>query len=168
MYKEIDYAEYSRELLKQLEDGAFLTIKQNERVNTMTIGWGTLGFIWNRPVFTVLVRYSRYTYDLINKAEDFTVSFPLKGQLKKELITCGTKSGRDMDKIKECGLILKDGIKVNSPIIDNCDLHLECKIIYKQPMDEKQLAPHIKERCYPKDDYHVLYYGEIIKAYIKE
>jgi len=168
MYKEIDFKDYSKEMLEQLPKGAFLTVKHDGMVNTMTIGWGSPGHIWHMPVFIVMVRYSRYTYQLINNAEDFTVSFPLKGQLKEALNICGTKSGRDIDKIKECDLKLKEGEAVNSPVIDDCDLHVECKIVYKQGMDEKLLSREIKDKLYPTGDFHVFYYGEIVKAYIKE
>ncbi len=167
MYKEINFTENSKELLDQLQKGAFLTVKSGDQVNTMTIAWGSLGFMWHKPVFTAMVRYSRYTYDLIEKAEDFTVSFPLNGQLKKELGICGTKSGKDMDKFKECNLTLKEGEAVKSPVIDECDLHIECKIVYKQPMDENAICQEIKDKAYENGNYHVLYYGEIVKAYVK-
>lgn len=167
MYREINFTELSKELLGQLQKGAFLTVKAGDKVNTMTIGWGSLGFMWQKPVFTAMVRYSRYTYDLIEKAEDFTVSFPLKGQLKEELGICGTKSGRDMDKFKQCNLTLKEGEVVNSPVIDECDLHIECKIVYKQAMDENAISDEIKDKAYGNGNYHVMYYGEIVKAYVK-
>lgn len=168
MFKNIKYNELSKEMLTQLQKGAFLTVKSGDKLNTMTIGWGSLGYIWNKPVFMVMVRYSRHTFDLIDKAEDFTVSYPLNGQLKDALAFCGTKSGRDMDKIKECNLKLKNGNKVVTPIIEDCDLFLECKIAYKQHMDEKLLSKDIKDRSYSMGDYHVLYYGEIVDAYIRE
>jgi len=168
MYREINFTELSKELLDQLQKGAFLTVKAGEKVNTMTIAWGSLGFMWNKPIFTSMVRYSRYTYELIEKAEDFTVSFPLNGQLKQELGMCGTKSGRDVDKFKECNLTLKEGEAVKAPVIDECDLHIECKIVYKQPMDENATCEEIKDKAYSSGNYHVLYYGEILKAYIKE
>lgn len=168
MFKSIKYTELSKDMLEQLQKGAFLTVKEGERVNTMTIAWGSVGFMWNKPVFTAMVRYSRHTFDLIDKAQDFTVSFPLKGQLKNALAFCGSKSGRDVDKFKECSLKLTPGKKVSTPIIEDCDLHIECKIVYKQPMDEKQLIKEIKDRQYPKGDYHVLYFGEIVDVYVRE
>jgi flavin reductase (DIM6/NTAB) family NADH-FMN oxidoreductase RutF len=104
MYRKIEFSSSSKDLLQQLQKGAFLTVKLEDKVNTMTIAWGSLGFMWNKPVFIAMVRYSRYTYELIDKAEDFTISLPLQGQLKKALGLCGSKSGRDIDKIKEFGL----------------------------------------------------------------
>lgn len=168
MYKEIKFTDLSKELLEQLQKGAFLTVENGDRVNTMTIAWGSLGYIWNKPTFTALVRFSRHTHELISDAEDYTVSFPLNGQLKKELGLCGTKSGRDIDKFKEYSLTLKEGESVKSPVIDECDLHLECKILYKHVMDEKNLSEEIKEKCYPNGDYHVMYFGEILKVLVKE
>lgn len=144
MYKEVDCFEYSKEIIKQIEKGAFLTVRHNDCINTMTIGWGSIGSIWHKPVFTALVRCSRHTFDLIEKSHEFTVSFPLKGQLKEELIICGTRSGRDIDKIKELKLEIKDGLAVLAPIIDSCDLHLECKVIYKQKMDSELLIKVLK------------------------
>jgi flavin reductase (DIM6/NTAB) family NADH-FMN oxidoreductase RutF len=168
MYKDINFTDLSKELLEQLAKGAFLTVKSEGKVNTMTIAWGSLGFMWYKPVFTAMVRYSRHTYDLIEKSEDFTVSFPLKGQLKKELGLCGTKSGREIDKIKEYGLTLRDGETIGTPVIDDCDLHLECKIVFKQPMDDSFINEEVRNKAYPQGDYHVLYYGEIKKIYVKE
>jgi len=163
----MDFTEISQEALEQLQKGAFLTVSNQGITNTMTIGWGSLGYIWKKPVFMVLVRYSRYTHNLIDKADEFTVSIPLKGQLNQALNICGTKSGRDMDKFKECGLKTEKGRMVDTPIISECDIHIECKIVYKQGMEQNNLADSLKKSCYPKGDYHVLYYGEIVKAYRK-
>lgn len=168
MFKEIKITEMSNEMLKELIQGAFLTVKDGEKVNTMTIGWGAIGYMWNKPVFIAMVRYSRYTYELMEKSKDFTVSFPLNSTLKKELGICGSKSGRDVDKIKEAGLSLRNGEAVEAPIIENCDLHIECKVVYKQAMDKTFLSEEIINKSYPKDDYHVMYYGEIVTSYIKE
>lgn len=168
MYREISHVELSTELLGQLQKGAFLTVKSGEKVNTMTISCGSIGFLWMKPMFTVMVRYSRYTHELIENAESFTVSFPLNGQLKNELSVCGTKSGRDINKMEECNFSLKNGSLKDTMIIDECDLHLECKIVCRQPVNENMPSEEIKSNIYSNKDYHVLYHGEIIKAYVKQ
>lgn len=147
--------------------GAFLTVKSGEKINTMTISWGNVGYEWNRPIFTVLVRKSRYTHELIENSEDFTVSIPLSNNLKKALAVCGSKSGRDIDKFKECNLTLDKSQSVDTPIIGECELHYECKIVYKQEMNPQLLSKHIVESSYADGDYHTLYYGEIVATYIK-
>jgi len=163
--REVTFQELSQDFLTQLVKGAFLTVKQDDFVNTMTIGWGNVGFIWNKPVMMVPVRYSRHTYKMIDTVDTFTVSVPVNKDLKEALAFCGTKSGRDFDKIKECNLTLSPGQLVDTPIISDCDLQVECRIVYKQAMEPGTLSSDIKEMKYPNGDYHVMYYGEIVKAY---
>ncbi|MEG6615081.1 flavin reductase family protein [Peptococcaceae bacterium 1198_IL3148] len=168
MTKDVAYNEYLKELLAQLPKGAFLTTKHQDQLNTMTIGWGTVGFNWGKPVFAVLVRYSRHTYQLIDKAKEFTVSIPIKRDLKKELAFCGTKSGRDVDKFKECNLTAEPAKVVNTPVIGQCDLIYECKVVYQQAMEPALIDEKIHQHSYAKGDYHVIYYGEIVASYVKE
>lgn len=164
--KEVNYKEVSNKIQEQLaKNGAFLTVKdKNGNLNTMTISWGNIGRMWEKPIFTVMVRYSRHTYKLIENSDNFTVSFPTKGQLVKELAFCGSKSARDVDKFKELNLSVTESKKVSSPIISDCDLHLECKIIYKQAMDSSGMGEFVKEIYGEENDLHVLYYGEIVSC----
>lgn len=148
--------------------GAFLTVKDGSRLNTMTISWGNVGFEWNKPIFTVLVRKSRYTHELIEKAGEFTISIPFDEELKESLAFCGTRSGRDVNKFEKSNLKLEDGKEVHTPVISNCGLIYECKIVYKQDMDLSRLSEEIKKASYPDDDYHTIYYGEIVASYINK
>lgn len=160
---------YNKDLdivLDQIKKGAFLTVKSGDDVNTMTIGWATFGIIWNKPILMVMVRKSRHTFDIIEKGDSFTVSVPVNLNLKKALAYCGTYSGRDVDKFKEMSLTLKKAKSVESPIIKECNYQYECKILFSQGMDENSLDLEIKKKNYPIDDYHTLYFGEIIESYI--
>jgi len=163
--REVSFQDLSKDFLSQLVKGAFLTVKADEKVNTMTIGWGNVGYIWNKPIMMVPVRYSRHTYSMIDGSDTFTVSVPVEKDMKKELAFCGTKSGREMDKIQACGLSLSPGQLVKTPIISDCELHIECKIVYKQAMEPGTLDQGIRDLKYKNGDYHVMYYGEIVKAY---
>lgn len=149
------------------KQGAFLTVKSGDKTNTMTISWGNIGFEWNKPIFTVLVRQSRYTYELIENSKEFTVSIPLNNNLKKPLAFYGSKSGRDINKYEQCPLTLEAGKSVSTPVIGDCELHYECKIVYKQEMNPNLLTEEIKKSSYKNDDYHTLYYGEIVNCYKK-
>jgi flavin reductase (DIM6/NTAB) family NADH-FMN oxidoreductase RutF len=148
--------------------GAFLTTKVGDKTNTMTISWGSIGFIWGKPMFTALVRKSRHTHELIEKAGEFTVSIPLDENMKSALAICGTKSGRDIDKIKECNLELQEGKKVSTPVIKGCGVHYECKVIFKQEMCPDLLDESIDNSMYGSKDYHTVYYGEILNYYQDE
>ncbi len=168
MKRDISFYQYSDKMLDQLRKGAFLTVKSGDKINTMTIGWGNIGFVWNKPIFTVEVRYSRHTYDLIENSTEFTVSIPLEKDLKEALRICGTESGRDIDKFVKCNLTPEKGKVISTPIVGECELHYECKIVYIQAMEPGTLSEDIKEKYYPNNNYHVLYYGEIVASYIKE
>lgn len=147
--------------------GAFLTVKNQDKVNTMTISWGSIGFMWNKPIFIAMVRKSRYTYELIENAASFTISIPYKSEMKSALTICGTKSGRDLDKFAEAKISFSPSTKVDSPIIENCNMYYECKIVYKHPMDNQNPSPEINKTIYSDNDYHTLYYGEIVACYEK-
>jgi flavin reductase (DIM6/NTAB) family NADH-FMN oxidoreductase RutF len=149
------------------KQGAFLTVKGQDKENTMTISWGSIGFMWQRPVFIAMVRKSRYTFELIEKADSFTVSIPSGSEMKNALITCGTKTGRDINKQEAAGIKFMPAQTVDSPIVEGCNMYYECKIVYKQPMDKALLFPDIQNSMYSDDDYHTLYYGEIVACYEK-
>lgn len=104
-----NYLEDAKAAMENLKKGAFLTVKSGDKINTMTIGWGFIGFAWSKNLFMVMVRKSRYTHELLENTNEFTVSIPLDNDFKKQLGVCGTKSGRDIDKFKETGLQLKPG-----------------------------------------------------------
>jgi len=157
-------------LNKQLQKGTFLTVKSNDKVNTMVIGWATVGKVWGKDIMTVMVRFSRNTYDLIKNANSFTVSVPKYDTMKQELAFMGTKSGRDYDKYKETGLTLANAKSVESPIINEAELHYECKIVYKQAMDPTGIVDYegIEKKFYEgNNDYHMIFYGEILETYDK-
>ena len=162
--KSMDIAKEAMDIIKK---GAFLTVKTGEEMNTMTIGWATIGHIWRKDVLMVAVRESRHTFGLIEKADDFTVSVPTSDN-KKEILFCGTKSGRDFDKFKECDLKIVNSKHVESPIIDIPGYHFECKIVYKTAMDPKFLDSTYDDNLYSDKDYHTLYFGEIEACYKTE
>lgn len=162
--KDRSYLENLDSIMESLTKGAFLTVKSDDSINTMTIGWATIGFVWRKEVFMVAVRDSRHTFNLIEKSNDFTVTIPTDESSKDAVMFCGTKSGRDYDKFIECGLQTRKAVTVDSPIIDIPGIHYECKIIYKSAMDNTNLDEQL-EKLYPAKDYHTLYFGEILACY---
>ena len=164
--KEVDYLSVAEDAMNKIKKGAFLTVKAGERLNTMTIGWATVGVCWRKPIFMVAVRDTRHTFTIIEDGADFTVSIPA-ADMQKEIMYCGTKSGRDVDKFAECSLAVADGHTVSSPIIDVPGLHFECRIVYKSAMDPAHLIPDL-EPLYKHKDYHTLYFGEITACYQTE
>lgn len=164
---DMPYNDLSPQVLEQLAKGVFLTVGDAYKANVMTIGWGNIGFIWGRPIFMVLVRYSRYTYKLLEERKEFSVSVPLSRDMKKELTFCGTNSGRDYDKFKECSLTPASPKVLSTPVVGECDRFYECSVVCRQAIEPGSLDQGIKDAFYPVQDYHVLYYGEIKASYQK-
>jgi len=159
----LDYRSVAEQALKQIEEGAFLTVQTGDAVNVMTIGWASIGFIWGRPILTVLVRASRHTFGIIERAPEFTVSVPL-ADMKKDLEICGTQSGRNIDKLEKCGLEISPGVKVTTPVLNVPGIHFECRKVYASAMDPARLIDAYKH-LYPDKDYHTIYFGEIVYCY---
>ncbi len=176
MKKEIEVFDYANVILQQLKNGVLLTTKADDKVNSMTISWGTLGIEWTKPIFTVFVRENRFTKQQLDKNGEFTINIPVGEYDKKILGVCGTKSGHNLDKVKELGLTLVDSEEISVPAIKEFALTLECKVVYTQKQEESLVTPENRAKYYPQDvessfhgankDYHTAYYGEIVKAYI--
>lgn len=171
MKEKVDLWEYAGHILEQTGKGVLLTTKAQGKVNTMTIGWGTLGIEWGKPIYTVFVRQSRHTKAMLDQNGEFTVNVPLEAVNKDILSICGTKSGRDMDKIAQLGLTLEDPETISVPGIKELPLTLECKVIYKQDQVLDAIEEGCRNRYYaqgtPNDgDYHTAYYGLVTAAYI--
>jgi len=162
--KEMDYLSVAGEAMRKIRKGAFLTVRAADALNTMTIGWAMFGVIWQKPVLMVAVRKTRHTFGLMEKASDFTVSVP-SGDMSRETAFCGTQSGRDVDKFKMCGLKTSSGLHVASPVIHAPGIHIECKKIYQSALNPADLDPGLDQAIYPKQDYHTLYFGEILACY---
>ena len=159
----------SEKALAQLDKGAFLVCNTAGGVNVMTIGWGSVGIMWSKPVVTVPVRFSRMTHDLMEEGSAFTVCFPKKGTMQKELNYCGTKSGRDFDKIEETGMLLEKAKAVNVPTIKDCEVILECRTLAKIDLSESAFIDEsIVPWTYSNGDFHTLYLGEIVEAYERQ
>ncbi|MBN1309430.1 MAG: flavin reductase family protein [Chitinispirillaceae bacterium] len=151
------------EVMERIRTGAFLTVQAGDRINVMTIGWAGFGFLWGRQVASIMVRKTRFTFGLIEKSSEFTVSVP-QTDMSAALNFCGSRSGKRVDKFKACGLELFPGSKVKTPVIKLPGVHFECAIVYKSPVDPKHLVESYAH-LYPEKDYHTIYYGEIKKSY---
>ena len=171
MKRFVNAFDYAGHICKAMSPGVLLTAKMGDKVNPMTIGWGSIGVEWGKPLFTAYVRPCRYTHEIIEATGEFTVNIPT-GNVKNILGFCGTKSGRDTDKIAELGLTLEEPANISVPGIKELPLTLECKVVYKQDQVLDQLQDDLRDRYYPDrndtGDYHTAYYAEIVSAYLIE
>ena len=116
MKQEINVFEYAKEITGAIQKGILITTKA-DKVNSMTISWGSLGIEWGLPIFTTYVRTGRFTSEQLLKNPEFTVNIPFGDFNKKILGVCGSKSGRDIDKVKELNLTLIEANKISVPAL---------------------------------------------------
>lgn len=143
-----------------------VTAGDEKKHNIMTASWGGVGVMWGKNVVSVYIRPQRYTKEFVDANEYFTLSF-YKEEYRKALSICGSKSGRDCDKVGEAGLtpFYVDG----TTAFEQADMVLVCKKQYHQPMKAEHFD--VKEndtRWYPEKDYHTMYMAEIVKVLVKE
>ena len=181
MKREIEVFDYAREILRALPTGILVVTQAEECVNAMTIGWGTLGIEWSTKIFTIYIREGRFTRELLDRSGEFVVSVPYgeehAAKAKKAIGICGSRSGRDNDKIAQAGLTIVDADIVQPPALKELPLTLECRVIFQQEQPLNLIHSRFK-KFYPQDvdgshcgsnrDPHVAYYGEILKSYIIE
>lgn len=160
------FGEFTVETLQKLKDPGLLLVgaKKNGKRNVMTIGWGFVGVMWRLKVFVVLVRPSRFTHEFVEDGGEFTVNVPDEG-MEIAVAHCGEVSGREHNKFKESKLHLVKGKKVKVPVIKECKIHYECRVIHKLKLNPRLVPEKVKKRFYPKNDFHTVYFGEILAAY---
>lgn len=138
-----------------------------DKFNTMTASWGCLGWLWNRPVAVVFIRPERYTYAFVEENERLTLSF-FGDDCRKALQVCGSKSGRDCDKVAEAGLhpVCLDGGVVG---FSEARLTLVCRKLFRSEMrPESFLDPEILSSWYhdrPGGGLHTIFIAEIEEVY---
>ena len=175
MKEPIQLQDYAETIFTALRRGILLNTN-GDKFNSMVIGWGGLGRTWNVDTFTVLVREGRYTKGQLDLTGEFTVSVPLDGPDPEIAKICGSRSGRDIDKVTAAGLVLEPPEANHTPGVKQYPLTLECRTLYAQKQEISLLPEDIQRVMYPQDvdgthpmanrDAHTLYIGEILRAYM--
>jgi flavin reductase (DIM6/NTAB) family NADH-FMN oxidoreductase RutF len=163
-----DLKDLKPEIFRVFEtQNALLTAGDKTGCNPMTIGWCQLGRLWSVPVCSVYVRPERYTYEWMESRDYFTVSVLPQQHKKTTMRLCGTQSGRDVDKVRACGLTVRYGAG-DAPFFEEAELVLVCKKLYVQDLDPAcvldgaVIAPFYGE----KGGWHRVYTGHIVEAYV--
>ena len=159
----------------QIKDNVFKLIEQDwmlvtagkpESFNTMTASWGGFGSLWSRLVCFAFIRPQRYTHRFMENADFFTLSF-FEEQYRDVLTLCGTKSGRNVDKVAKTGLtpVFNDH---NAVYFLEARIVLLCRKIYAQDIAGAHFIDiSVEQEIYPAKDYHRMYVGEIVHCFVK-
>lgn len=166
MKKEINIRNLKENFVKMIsDDWALLTAGKSDNFNTMTVSWGGIGELWNKDVCFVFVRPQRHTFEFIEKNDFFTLSF-FGGEYKKELGICGSKSGRDIDKIKETGFTPVDFDTTVG--FEQAKVNIILKKLAYQDISPDGFLDETIMKNYANNDFHRVYVGEIIKVVVEE
>lgn len=165
MFKQISPEQFDKNVFEAIGKQKMLITakKQDGSFNTMTASWGGMGVLWNKNVFVCFIRPQRYTNEFAEQSEEITLSF-LSEENKDAYKICGSKSGRECDKIAEAGLTtVYDGSFV---YFEQAEAVLCGKKIYVDTLKKSGFIGINPDQFY-KDDYHFVYVCEINKILVK-
>ena len=167
-FKNINPEQINENFIKNIgSEWMLITAGNKDKYNMMTASWGFAGVMWNFPTAIAAVRPQRYTKEFIDSEMYYTLSF--YGDNKKIHGVCGKESGRDVNKTEKTGLTPLFDNDTGAPYFDEARLVLVCEKVYEQPLSPDGFYDDlIEDSVYPQNDYHIMYYGKIVKALIKE
>ena len=141
-------------------------LKKDGSVNTMTASWGGFGIMWNKPVCLCAIRPQRYTNEFVKENDRLTLTF-LKDGNREALKLCGTKSGRDTDKITDAGL--RTVIDGDVAYFEQSKLVIVGRKIYVSALKADCFTDkELLTKNYPKNDLHDIYVCEIERVLVSE
>ncbi|NCE63449.1 flavin reductase family protein [Pseudoflavonifractor sp. 524-17] len=164
MFQAMDPKALDQNVFSMLADQWMLiTAGTPEHCNTMTASWGGLGVLWNKNVAMCVVRPQRHTLTFLEAGDTYTLAFFGEEQ-RKNLTRCGKVSGREVDKVKECGFTVA-AARNGAPYFEEAQLVLVCRKLYWQDLEGSHfLDKEIDKACYPERDYHRMFIGEIVEV----
>lgn len=134
--------------------------------NIMTASWGMLGKLWRKDVALAFIRPQRYTYQLVEDNDMFTLSFFVENY-REALNICGSKSGRDGDKFEMAGLTPYS--VEGTTAVKEANIVLVCKKMAITDFDPSGFVDEtLDETFYSAKDYHRAYVGEVVKVLVQE
>jgi flavin reductase (DIM6/NTAB) family NADH-FMN oxidoreductase RutF len=165
-FKKITWKEINENAVSLIENWMLVTAGVPGNYNMMTANWGTLGWLWRKPVSTIFVRPHRFTYDFTEHEDYYTLTF-FKEEYREVLELMGEVSGRDFDKMNYDGLhplLTENG----SIAFSEAYLIIECKKLFATSLKEEDFVDtKVKSRNYPKKDFHTMYVGEITNIWLR-
>ncbi len=153
---------YETGIFKTFDEGwPILTAGNKDIFNMMTISWGEMGTLWGKPVVSVFVRESRYTHEFMDKEDYFTLTFVERYWYNEQLKLIGSKSGREIDKLKESGFTVFE--RPHGISFTNARMIVVCKKLFKQQLDMDAMPEEIRSKFYKNGDPHDMYIGEVVE-----
>ncbi len=147
-----------------------ITAGAEGKVNSTTASWGCIGFLWDKYIVNLYLREERYTRELIEASDYFTISFLDLKDYKRELKFMGMVSGKNEDKIKGARLTINYDEDTQAPFIDEASNVIICRKVLTQKLgadsfnDKSLLDEQYKDK---NAGFHTMFIGEIEKIMIR-
>ncbi len=143
-----------------------ITAGNKEKFNMMTASWGGVGVLYNRPVAICFINPARYTYQIMENSDTYTLTFYPK-EYRKALEYCGTKSGRDEDKVKGSGLVPVE-VETGAMAFEQANIIIECRKLVSQSISLDAINDPEEKSKRATQAMHKMYIGEIVNVWVKE
>jgi flavin reductase (DIM6/NTAB) family NADH-FMN oxidoreductase RutF len=155
-------------LFSMLDDEWMLiTAGTKKSFNTMTASWGGFGILWNKPVAFIFIRPQRHTLGFVDREDFFTLSF-FEEKYRDILSFCGSRSGREVDKVAETGLVPVE-TQNGAIYFEQAKLILECSKLYRDKIrPENFMVRELEKKIYRQKDYHFVYVAEIDACMVRK
>ena len=151
MLSQCDFLDVAGFTMQRLNTGVLLVSRAPDgRPNVMAISWGYIGFQWNKPIFVVPVRKTRFSHGLIAARKEFVVCVQPES-MDDAMEFCGTKSGREVDKLAALGLGTMSVPGVETPAVAGSAVAYACRVIHTAESE-------------PRSN-HTLFFGEILGVF---
>ncbi len=165
-YKRIDPDRIPGNIIKQLsENWSLITAGNDSKFNMMTASWGGLGYLYNKPVAFCFINPARYTYQLMENGDYYTITFYTE-TYRDVLNYCGSNSGREGDKVKGSGLT-PITTPSGSKAFSEAWMIIECKKMVSQQISHEGMADKSLKQNWEGKPTHKMYIGEIINVWVK-
>lgn len=126
-----------------------ITSRLGEKINVMTVAW-QMPVSFKPMLVAVAIGHERFSHKLILESREFAINIPHLEMLK-DVLCCGTQSGKDIDKFKVCRLTTMKAQKVGAPLIKECIGNIECRLY-----------------CTYETGDHTIFVGQVVAASVKE
>jgi flavin reductase (DIM6/NTAB) family NADH-FMN oxidoreductase RutF len=172
IFKQLSPEELSdNELTRTGKEFFAITAGREDQYNSMTGSGGGVGLLFMKPTIWCLIRADRYTLELIQKEQCYTMSYFTK-EYKKQLLFLGSKSGRESEKMNEVELTPVQTPSGNMSFKES-RLILECKltqITTPDPGDfySQEAIDWIKDTYKTESDYRKYVFGEITHVWVQK
>lgn len=142
-----------------------ITAGNKDKFNMMTASWGGIGVLYNKPVAICFINPARYTYQIMENGDTYTLTF-YPETYRKALEYCGTKSGRDEDKVKGSGLTPVE-VETGAMAFGEASIIIECKKLVSQSISLDAIDNPQEKARRATQAMHKMYIGEIVNVWVK-